>query len=92
MKKYLSTIIKTGIWHFITARRHTSEAYAVVVCPSVCLFVPHKPVLRNNWTIALLLARRLPSAYPTLSPCKKIWVSPKIRVLPSLGLCPKLRT
>ena len=31
-----------------TARRYASAVYAVVVCPSVCLSVCHKPVLCQN--------------------------------------------
>jgi len=50
---------------------------------SIC----HKPVLyQNNWTnrIELVLAWCLSSTNPTLTLCyKEIWVSPKIRVLPS---------
>jgi len=59
--------------------------FAVVMCLSVHLSVCHKPVLyRNSWTNRAGFGIRLPLTYPTLC-CKKIWISPKIRVLPLCG-------
>jgi len=59
------------------ARRYARAIYAVVMCPSFCLSVRHKPVsYRNDWT------SRAPSPYSILC-YKKSWISPKIRVLPS---------
>jgi len=64
------------------ARRYASAVYAVVVCrPSV----RHNPVFyRNNWTnrAGFGMEASFHLGYPTLC-YKEIWVSPKIRALPS---------
>ena len=65
-----------------TARRYASAVHAVVMCPSVCPSVGQKPEL---------YPKRLEESschggfLPPVPRCviKKIWVSPKIRVLPS---------
>jgi len=59
--------------------------YMLSLC--VCLSVRHKLVLYwNNWTSgAVFSVWRLPFTSTTLC-CKVIWVSPKIRVLPSGNL------
>jgi len=77
----LSSILDRGQFVF-TARRYASAVYAVVVCPSV-LFVRHKPVLyRNHWTNRAGFWHG--SFFPLIPHrVKGIWVSPKIRVLPS---------
>jgi len=64
-----------------------SAVFAVVVCPSVCLFVcpsvrssqagiVSKRLDESNW----ILVRRLPFTYPTLC-YKQIWVSPRFGYL-----------
>ena len=61
-------------WIF-TVRCYASAVCAVFMCPSVCLSVYHKPALYPNdpKNLAVFLAWRLPSTYPTLF-CKEIWV------------------
>jgi len=66
---------------FFTARRYISAVYAVVACPSVGLSqagVVSKRLDKSSWFLAL----RLLSTHLTLC-YKEMWVSPKIRVLPS---------
>ena len=41
-------LVKTYCLPIFTARRYASAVLAVVVCPSVCLSVCHKPVLYRN--------------------------------------------
>jgi len=69
-----------------TARRYASDVFAVVVCPSVCLFVrpsvTSQHCIETSGRIKLFLAWKLPSSYPGLC-YKEIWVSLKMRVLPS---------
>jgi len=52
---------------------------------SVCPSVTSRYCIETTGRIGLVLARRLPSTYTTLC-YKEIWVSPKIRVLPSRTL------
>ena len=49
--------------HFFTARRYASAVLAVVVC----LSVTSRYCIETTGRIELVLARRLPSTYPTLS-------------------------
>ena len=70
------------IRYFFTARRCASAVYVVVMCPSVCLSVTSRCCIETTRRIELVLAWRLHSTYPTLW-YKDIWVSPKIRVVPS---------
>ena len=85
------TFIQTGpkncIAKHFTVSRYTSTVFAVVIClsvppPSVRLSqagtVSEWLVVSSCW----VLAWKLPSTYPTLC-YREIWVSPKIRVLPS---------
>ena len=73
-RRYIFTV-----WHY------TSEAYAVLaVCQSVRLSqagIVSKRLDKSSWSFVWML----PSTYPTLC-CKEIWVSAKIRVLPSGAL------
>jgi len=64
-----------------TARRYASAVHAVVM--SVCLSVRRSETgIVSKTTGGIELPWRLPSTCPTLC-YKEIWVSPKIRVLPS---------
>ena len=70
------------------ARYMLSSCVRPSVCLSVCPFVRQTVVVskrldKSSW----FLARRLPSAIPTLR-YKEIGVSPKIKVLPSGTLVP----
>jgi len=55
---------------------------AIALCPSVCQTVTSRNSIETDDRIELVLAWELPSTYPTMC-CKKIRVSPKIRVFPS---------
>ena len=65
---------------------YASAVFAVVLCLSIRLSVrpsvTSRYCIETTGRIELVLARRLPSICPTLC-YKEIWVSPKIRVLPS---------
>ena len=79
MRSKLKTISRS-VTIFLTAR-YVSAVYAVVACPSVRLSqagVVSKLLDESSW----LLALRLLSIHLTLC-YKEMWVSPKIRVLPS---------
>ena len=73
-------------FRFYHVTLYASAVYAVVVCPSLCPSVcpslqagiVSKPLDESNW----FLAWRLSFTYPTLY-FKEIWVSPKVRALPS---------
>jgi len=77
----VKTITSQLAKNFITVQRLGRAVYFVVVCLSVCLSVTSRQCIKR--LVFGMEASFHP--YPTLC-CKEIWVSPKIRVLPSGNL------
>jgi len=87
----LSATLTTGIsfiLYFLLCRAMQPMCIAwyklwLCVCPAVCYTLL---LFWNVWTdLANIMAQRLSSAHP-VSCCYGIWVSPKIRVIPSVTI------